>query len=162
MKTVQIETTEDMYKALESESKEKYDLVIHASAVGDYKSEFSFRMEDLAKEICEIKDKSYENVLDVLTTNAPIVFPELQVQKQAMWNEALTFLGINNANTEKRERLITNEVDANNVHIDLSAECFLKAREKACEQINRVFGTEISVTMRERGEEECLQDIQNV
>ena len=67
LKTVQIETTEDMYKALENESKEKYDLVIHASAVGDYKPEFSFRMEDLAKEICEIKDKSYESILEVLT-----------------------------------------------------------------------------------------------
>ena len=67
LKTVQIETTDDMYKALENESKEKYDLVIHASAVGDYKPEFSFRMEDLAKEICEIKDKSYESILEVLT-----------------------------------------------------------------------------------------------
>ena len=67
LKTVQIETTEDMYKALESESEENYDLVIHSSAVGDYKPEFSFRMEDLAKELMEVKDRSYENILDVLT-----------------------------------------------------------------------------------------------
>ena len=67
LKTVQIETTEDMYKALESESGENYDLVIHSSAVGDYKPEFSFRMEDLAKELMEVKDRSYENILDVLT-----------------------------------------------------------------------------------------------
>ena len=67
LKTVQIETTEDMYKALENESVEKYDLVIHSSAVGDYKPEFSFRMEDLAKELMEVKDRSYENILDVLT-----------------------------------------------------------------------------------------------
>ena len=67
LKTVQIETTEDMYKALESESGEIYDLVIHSSAVGDYKPEFSFRMEDLAKELMEVKDRSYENILDVLT-----------------------------------------------------------------------------------------------
>ena len=67
LKTVQIETTEDMYKALENESKEKYDLVIHASAVGDYKPEFSFRMEDLAKELLELKDKSYESIFETLT-----------------------------------------------------------------------------------------------
>ena len=67
LKTIQIETTEDMYKALESESVEKYDLVIHSSAVGDYKPEFSFRMEDLAKELEEVEDKSYENILEVLT-----------------------------------------------------------------------------------------------
>ena len=67
LKTVQIETTEDMYNALENESKEKYDLVIHASAVGDYKPEFSFRMEDLAKELLELENKSYETILEVLT-----------------------------------------------------------------------------------------------
>ena len=67
LKTVQIETTEDMYKALENESKEKYDVVIHASAVGDYKPEFSFRMEDLAKELLELDNKSYESILETLT-----------------------------------------------------------------------------------------------
>ena len=67
LKTVPIETTEDMYRALENESKEEYDLVIHASAVGDYKPEFSFRMEDLAKELLELENKSYESILGVLT-----------------------------------------------------------------------------------------------
>lgn len=69
LKTVQIETTDDMYKALENESKEHYDLVIHASAVGDYKADFSFRMEDMAKELLETvnKEKTYEAILNVLT-----------------------------------------------------------------------------------------------
>ena len=67
LKTVSIETTEDMYKALENESKDKYDLVIHASAVGDYKPEFSFRMEDLAKELLELENKNYESILETLT-----------------------------------------------------------------------------------------------
>lgn len=67
LKTVPIETTEDMYNALENESKEKYDLVIHASAVGDYKPEFSFRMEDLAKELLELENKNYESIFETLT-----------------------------------------------------------------------------------------------
>lgn len=70
LKSIPIETTEDMYNALESESKNKYDLVIHSSAVGDYKPEFSFRMEDLAREIEEaIKEGkiTYEELLEVLT-----------------------------------------------------------------------------------------------
>lgn len=101
------------------------------------------------------------NNITVLKTDAPIVFPELQVQKQAIWNECLTFLGINNANTEKRERLITDEVEANNLHIELSAECMLKARQKACDQINELYGTNISVSVRERSEVECMQNTQN-
>lgn len=52
-----IETTEDMYRAIETESgKNPYDAVIHASAVGDYKAEFSFLLEDLAEEIYMKKD----------------------------------------------------------------------------------------------------------
>ena len=70
LKSIPIETTEDMYNALESESKNRYDLVIHSSAVSDYKPEFSFRMEDLAKEIEQnIKEGkiTYEELLEILT-----------------------------------------------------------------------------------------------
>ena len=70
LKSMPIETTDDMYNALEEESKEKYDLVIHSSAVGDYKPEFTFRMEDIAKEIeLLIKEGkiTYEEILGTLT-----------------------------------------------------------------------------------------------
>ena len=70
LKCVPIETTEDMFNALYNESKYKYDLVIHSSAVGDYKPEFSFRMEDLAEEISfAIKNgfTTKEEILDILT-----------------------------------------------------------------------------------------------
>lgn len=96
-------------------------------------------------------DKNLDNqeLMRVLKTDAPIVFPELQNQKQTIWNECLTFLGINNANTDKRERLITEEVAANNNHIDLSADVLLKSRQLAAEQINKLFGLNISVELRE-------------
>lgn len=51
VKTIAIETTRDMYDALESQKGTHYDVVIHASAVGDYKPEFTFRLEDMAKEL---------------------------------------------------------------------------------------------------------------
>lgn len=104
-------------------------------------------------------DKSLDiDSIKVLKTDSPIVFPELQVQKQSVWNECLTFLGINNANTEKRERLITDEVEANNTHIDLSAGCLLKARERACEELNRMFNTNISVRLRTDAELKEVMD----
>ena len=55
IKIVPIETTQDMYDALKAASEEKtdYDVIIHASAVGDYKPEFSFRMEDMAEELAD-------------------------------------------------------------------------------------------------------------
>lgn len=70
LKIIPIETTQDMYNALEKESQNNYDMVIHSSAVGDYKPEFSFRMEDLAKELEELIKEgkiTYEEILNVLT-----------------------------------------------------------------------------------------------
>lgn len=94
-------------------------------------------------------DKSLElNTFEVLKTDAPIVFDKLQLQKHMIWNECMCFLGINNANMDKRERLVASEVQANNEQIEISAHVMLKAREKACELINNKFGTNISVEIR--------------
>ena len=94
-------------------------------------------------------DKSLDtDLLKVLKTDAPIVFDKLQIQKHAVWNEVCTFLGINNANMDKRERLVAGEVQANNEQIELAAQCMLKARETACNQINDLFGLKVSVRMR--------------
>jgi hypothetical protein len=84
----------------------------------------------------------------VLKTDAPIVFDKLQIEKNHIWNECMTSLGINNANMDKRERLVDDEVQANNEQIEMFAQCMLKAREDACKRINELFGTNISVEFR--------------
>lgn len=99
-------------------------------------------------------DKNMDNYeFTVLNTNAPIVFDKLQIQKHSIWNEVMTFLGVNNANMDKRERLVDDEVQANNEQIELSASVMLKAREKACELINKMF-PELNVSVRMRTQEE--------
>ena len=70
-------------------------------------------------------------------------------------NEALTFLGINNANTDKKERLITDEVKANDEQLYVARQVMLNARKQACEEINKMFGLNIDVEFR--GEEERQQ-----
>lgn len=70
LRAIPIETTQDMYIALEQEATHSYDLVIHSSAVGDYKPEFTFRMEDLAKELVETiasGQTTEEEILNILT-----------------------------------------------------------------------------------------------
>ena len=86
--------------------------------------------------------------IDVLKTDTPIVFDKLQQQKNNILNECLTFLGINNANTDKRERLVTNEVDANNDMIKINSDVMLETRQQACKEINEMFGLNISVERR--------------
>ena len=90
----------------------------------------------------------YIEGLKVLKTDAPFVADKLQVYKQQIWNEALTFFGINNTNTEKRERLITDEVNANNEVISINAEAMLLARQEAANAINKLYGLNVTVKMR--------------
>lgn len=87
-------------------------------------------------------------MVDTLTTNAPIVFPQLQTQKHMILNEVFTDLGINNANMDKRERMVANEVEANNEQVKACEDVMLKSRQQACKEINRIFGTNISVKRR--------------
>lgn len=90
-----------------------------------------------------------ERPLEVLKTDAPFVADRLREEKRAVWNEALEFLGINtNPSDKKKERLVVNEVDANNEQIDIQAQTFLSTRLKACEEINKMFGLELSVKQR--------------
>lgn len=93
-------------------------------------------------------DMDIQANFEILKTDAPIIFDKLQLQKNAVWNEVMTFLGINNANMDKRERLVDDEVQANNEQIMLSAYTMLKARETAAKAINDIFGTNISVSIR--------------
>lgn len=98
-------------------------------------------------------DKNLDiNNAEVLDLKAPIVFDKLQIQKHAVWNECMTFLGINNANMDKRERLVDDEVQANNEQVKASEDVMLKAREEACKRINKMFGLNISVRRRRLSE----------
>lgn len=97
-----------------------------------------------------------------LKTDAPYICDKLMEHKHDVWNEALTFLGVNNnPSNDKAERLITNEVDANNSSIALSAEIMLMCRKEACKQINKMFGLEIDVKLRTQPETEINQQAEN-
>lgn len=107
------------------------------------------------------KDLDIDNI-KILETKVPPVFKELQEQKHEVFNECNTFLGINNANVSKRERLITNEVDANNDDIEANLDVMLKARQEAVKRINKLFKLDIKVSRRETDEiNEIEEDTEN-
>jgi hypothetical protein len=63
-------------------------------------------------------------------------------------DEFLTVIGINNANTDKKERLITDEVNANNEETHALADLWLEQLKECCEKVNAMFGLDISVDWR--------------
>lgn len=84
-----------------------------------------------------------ENIM-VIPTVAPYLVDKLQIQKQEMERELLTFLGINNT-LEKKERLLQDETNSNNQFIKMSSDIGFKQRQLACKQMNKMFGLNITV-----------------
>lgn len=59
-----------------------------------------------------------------------------------------TLVGIPNANTEKRERLIVDEANANNVETTCLSDLWLENMQKCCEEVNTMFGVSMKVEKR--------------
>jgi len=85
------------------------------------------------------KQFDISNKLNVLKTDAPFIVDKLDIHKHQIFDEALTLLGIDNANTDKKERLITNEVESNEQLINYYLNCWYKTRKRACDEINNKF-----------------------
>lgn len=86
---------------------------------------------------------------------------ELMDYKRSVEGDLLTFLGQNNTPVDKKERLITDEAEANNQLIQSFADLQLEARQKACEEINQMFGLNISVRRKVQVVENPVEDGEN-
>lgn len=87
--------------------------------------------------------------ISVLKTDAPFVSDKIYDLKVKIWNEALTYLGISNINTTKKERMITDEVIRNQGGTIASRYSRLESRRRAVKKINKMFGLNITVDYRE-------------
>lgn len=95
-------------------------------------------------------DKSLDmNVLQVLNTDAPYVADKIYELKTQIWNEALTYLGIPNVSLQKKERMISDEVNRLQGGTIASRYSRLEARKQACQQINEMFGLNIDCEFRD-------------
>ena len=118
------------------------------------------------------KNQVGDGVVKSINTGAPFIADKIMDYKKQIWNEALQFLGINTLQTEKKERLITDEASSNNELINLNLQSMLIPRQEACKQFNKLFGLEgtdkeISVRVRSdlfnviKQEESIITDYNN-
>ena len=120
--------------------------------VCDEKDKLSWQ--NIAMEVDEGKPwiHAYKNLdmdaIKTFDTSTPFVAPEVQVYKHQLWNEALTYLGIENTNTDKKERLVSDEVINNMGDVESERFVRLNARKQACEEINKLFGLDVDVDFR--------------
>lgn len=88
--------------------------------------------------------------LKAIDTQAPYIVDKVNQHRLELYNAVLSFLGVNNVNTGKKERLITDEANSNNDMIANSGGIMLKARLEACELINELYGLNVSVNYRQK------------
>lgn len=73
---------------------------------------------------------------------------EVQILKRKIMSEFLTEIGVNNANTDKRERLTDNEVEANDSEIQLNAGYWLDNIKEGLEKTNKMFNLDLSIELK--------------
>ena len=82
-----------------------------------------------------------------LVTRMPVkenfVADVVQDSKRSILNEFLTVIGVNNANTDKRERLITDEVNANNEELSTAVSLWQQNAGRCLKKIKEMFGDKL-------------------
>lgn len=106
-------------------------------------------------ELCVVQDKALVNpdgspAWQAFEQNvgANYIVPEILADMRKIEAMFDTDIGIPNANTDKRERLITDEVNANNVETASKCELWLESLKKSCKQARDMFGIELDVDWR--------------
>lgn len=94
--------------------------------------------------------------LKAINTGAPFVADKIYYLKTQIWNEGLTYLGIPNINTQKKERMVTDEVARNQGGVIANRYSRLFMRQQAANEINRMFGLNVTVDVKDLSEEEVF------
>lgn len=97
--------------------------------------------------------------LDSVSNSAPYIIDKLYAYKKSLENELLTYLGINSLGVnEKKERMITDEVNVNNQLVCAYADSFIDCLEDFSKELKEVLGFEITFEVRHHIENFTAED----
>ena len=89
------------------------------------------------------KNISLDNI-NVMNLNTPYVVDKLNQYKYELEREILTDIGLNNT-IEKKERLLTDEINSNNDYICRIVELMYKTRLEGLELANKIYGLNMTI-----------------
>lgn len=103
------------------------------------------RMIDEGQPVIPVRAEMGEMVQALDMGVHPDTIERMSIVKQRIWAEAMTYLGINNTNRDKKERLVAAEATGNDDEINHFRAVALNARRMAADEINRKYGLAITV-----------------
>lgn len=120
------------------------------AASDDEKLSYQVLGEEYANYVPVIKISDTLNLknLQAITLNAPYVVDKLEDELSVLWGRVLTDLGYESNPSEKRERLISDEVAGNNGQAEASRNIGLSLRQRAIDSCNNLFGWNATVKFR--------------
>ena len=90
-------------------------------------------------------------MMKALVSGAPFIIDKLYNYKTSLENELKEFFGVDNLGVhEKKEHLITGEIDVNNQATEISGNCFLDCIREFFDRINKVFGIKVEVKLNQK------------
>lgn len=95
--------------------------------------------------VCMSKDSVDSISWELLNVKNTFIGNDVSLLKQTIWNEFLTEIGIPNFNRDKRERMITDEVNANNTETAFSMSHWLETIRSGMDRANKMFSLDLRV-----------------
>lgn len=107
------------------------------------------RMLDEGQKDVVITDRKFIDAIQPIDMAIhPDSYEKMHILRTRLWNECMGLLGINNANQDKKERLVESEVGANDDQIGAMQDVNLNARQYAADEIKRKYNLDVKVSMR--------------
>lgn len=95
-----------------------------------------------------IDAQTLENI-KTLITGAPYTIDKLYSYAKSLENDLREYLGLDNLGVqEKKEHLISNEIEANNEIIEASSDTFLDCMQEFADKVKEVLNYDISFTLK--------------
>lgn len=97
-----------------------------------------------------VDDSIDGNQFQAINMNAPFIAEQLTTTRRHIMGEALNYLGYQNPDaTNKKERVLTGEIESSVNEAAMSRFSPLECRREACDKINARWGLNISVNFRQ-------------